>query len=173
MNENFKDHDWINELKDIQIATAQNDQQSCFVIDHYRVPNENMYKDLEGMIQQGICTAALEKTDMVNILAGIMKSEGFDKKPIPKKETSDSQASMYDEINEMDKKPTYNRQVTMAHLNKQNKAALMQRPDDMAKLLQHFQRRVRKNLHVVMVMAPSGNDFRELLTRHQTLMITA
>ena len=56
---------------------------------------------------------------------------------------------------------------------RQNKAALMEKPDSIAQLLKQFIRRVRKNLHFLMIMPPNSKNFREMLLRHQTLMCTS
>ena len=49
----------------------------------------------------------------------------------------------------------------------------MEKPDSIAQLLKQFIRRVRKNLHFLMIMPPNSKNFREMLLRHQTLMCTS
>lgn len=97
--------------------------------------NENMYKDVEQIIQMQNCTSALERHDIITVLTGIMLHEKRKQREaqldtfkhadqeVDAMKVTDAEAKKADKKKKGKK---YKRQVTMANIIKQNKAALME-----------------------------------------------
>jgi hypothetical protein len=49
MSVNFTDDDWLSELRKIITFSIEEDKAACYVVDEYRVTNDDWYKDLETL----------------------------------------------------------------------------------------------------------------------------
>jgi hypothetical protein len=47
MSVNFTDDDWLGEIRKIMTFAIEEDKAACYVVDEYRVTNDNWYRDLE------------------------------------------------------------------------------------------------------------------------------
>lgn len=71
----FTNDDWLAELRKILTYCIEEDKQSCYVVDEYRVPNDLWYRDLECIAKAQTSSEVIRHRDLLASLTALMIRE--------------------------------------------------------------------------------------------------
>lgn len=71
MHPEFSDQDWKQELRFKIIETGQDDKPICFVLEEYRMTNQDWYRDIETLMTCNTLTQVFAQSDMSSILSAL------------------------------------------------------------------------------------------------------
>jgi hypothetical protein len=71
MSVNFTDDDWLSELRKIITFSIEEDKAACYVVDEYRVTNDDWYRDLETLCKAQTSSEVLRKSDLLSSMVAL------------------------------------------------------------------------------------------------------